>query len=372
MTTYILLLLFSTIFAYFADIKFNINRKHSIFFIVAIVVLFTIIAGFRDFGIGIDTNIYIESYFNIAKSLQSFNDFLSIEYQDKGFLLLCWICSLISDDVQVVLVIIELWIISFTMSGAFMFKKKYDLKLWIFVFLYFFMFFGYSINLMRQFCAISLLFWGLNFFLDGKWKFFIIVQFIAFTFHSSSLIFLLVPIIILISKLKNIYIRNLITITTITAFGVILTSFFYYLTILGNLGLLSEIYSDRYGQNSEFESTSGLSYFIIISYLITFFLMFLVYKKKILNSGDTYILITLYLFSFLLLQLRYLTPYLERLSFYIGIICLVFLSNVLANKKIPLWLRISFVSFTIILCYRIFVVNLGAEIYPYASKILGI
>ena len=158
----------------------------------------------------------------------------------------------------------------------------------------------------------------------------------------------------------------------IAAFGIIFFSLFYLLTLIGDLGIISEVYSERYGKDSEFQATAGFSFFITLSYFITFFLLYVVYKKKIMTASNTYILSTLYIISFVLSQLSYITPYLERLSYYISLVFLVYLVNALGNKRIPLWLRISFVSFTIILCHRIFVVNLGAKIYPYTSKILGI
>lgn len=380
MTTYIVLLILTTLFAYFADKLFYSYRGLSIFFIVAIGVVYTIIAGFRDFGIGIDTNIYIEEYFKTAKSLISVTEYLSIETKhsisletiDKGFLFLCWVSSLISSDKQIVLVVVELWIISFTMLGVYMLKKDYGMKIWIFVFIYFFMFFGYSINLMRQFCAMSLLFWGFVWLKNGNWKVYAITQLAAYYFHSSSVVFLLVPMVYFLSHLKNIRIRNFITVVSIAAFGIIFSSLFYFLTLIGKLGILSEVYSERYGKDSEFQATAGFSFFITLSYLITFFLLYLIHKKKIMKATDTYILSALYIISFILSQLSYITPYLERLSYYISLVFLLYIVNALGNKRIPLWLRVSFVSFTIILCHRIFVVNLGAKIYPYTSKILEI
>ena len=372
MTIYILLLLLTTLFAYFADRQFYRYRKQSIFFIVAIVVLYTIIAGFRDFGIGIDTNIYIEEYFNTAKSLVSVKEFLSIESMDKGFLFLCWLSSLISSDKQIVLVVVELWIIAFTMLGVYMLKRDHSMKIWIFVFIYFFMFFGYSINLMRQFCAMSILFWGFVWLRNGNWKVYVLTQLAAYYFHSSSVVFILVPIIYFLSQLKNVRIRNFITLAVIAAFGLIFSSFLYFLSLIGDLGILSEVLIERYGKDTEFQTTAGFSFFITLSYLITLFLLYVIYKKKIMRASDTYILSTLYIISFVLSQLSYITPYLERLSYYISIVFLLYIVNALENKRIPLWLRISFVTFTIFLCHRIFVVNLGAEIYPYTSKILGI
>lgn len=372
MIIYIVLLLLTTLFAYFADRQFYTYRRQSIFFIIAIVVLYTIIAGFRDFGIGIDTNIYIEEYFNTAKSLVSLKEFLSIESMDKGFLFLCWLSSLISSDKQMVLVVVELWIIAFTMLGVYMLKRDHGMKIWIFVFVYFFMFFGYSINLMRQFCAMSILFWGFVWLRNGNWKVYALTQLAAYCFHSSSVVFILVPVIYFLSQLKNVRIRNFITLAAIPAFGMIFSFLFYFLSFIGDLGILSEVYIERYGKDSEFGAAGGFGILELLHYGSIFFLLYAAYRSKKMKVSDKYILVTLFIIYFLFAQLHYITHYLDRLSYYISLIWLIYLANVLANKAIPLWLRITFVSFTIILCHRIFVVNLGAEIYPYTSKILGV
>jgi hypothetical protein len=372
MMPYILLLVTTTLFAYIADILFKNYRSQSVFFIIGIVVVYTLISGFRDFGIGIDTNVYIEDYFDTAKSLVSVKNFFSIESMDKGFLLLCWLSSLISSDKQVVLVVVELWIISFTMHGAYLLKRNHNMKLWIFVFLYFFMFFGYSINLMRQFCAMSLLFWGFASLRNGNWKVYAITQVVAYYFHSSSVVFLLVPIVYLLSDMKNIRKRNFLTIVALSSVLVIMSSFFYFLTFLGDLDIVSEVYSDRYGTDSEYQATAGFSILQLLNYLGIFLLLYLAYRNKKTKISQRYILVTLYSISFLFFQLRYITSYLDRLSYYISLIYLIYLVYVLNDKRIPLLLRIIVVSFTIFFCYRIFIENLGAEIYPYRSKILGL
>ncbi|MBF2708187.1 EpsG family protein [Flavobacterium soyangense] len=372
MTPYILLLVLTTLFAYFADLLFKKHHSQSIVFIIGIVVVYTVIAGLRDFGIGIDTNVYIEDYFDTAKSLVSIKDFLTIESMDKGFLFICWISSLISSDKQVVLVVVEFWIIAFTMHGVYMLKKNHGVKLWIFVFLYFFMFFGYSINLMRQFCAMSLLFWGFAWLRKGNWKVYALTQVVAYYFHSSSVVFLIVPIVYFLSSIKNVRFRNYITIASLIVFIFIMSSFIYFLTLFGDFKIVSDVYTDRYGQNSDFNTTAGSSNILLLSYMFEFFLLYIASINKRMPVSYKYILVTLYCINFLLIQLHFITAYLDRLSYYIGLVYMTYLVYVLEDKRINPLLRVTVVCFTIFFSYRIFIENGGAEIYPYTSKILGI
>lgn len=372
MIPYILLLTLTTLFAYCADALFKKHHWQSILFIVGIVVAYTIVAGFRDFGIGIDTNVYIDEYFNTAKSLVSVKKFLLIEVLDKGFLLLCWLSSLISNDKQIVLVVVELWIIAFTMQGAYILKKYYNIKLWIFVFLYFFMFFGYSINLMRQFCAMSLLFWGFAWLRHGNLKVYLLAQVVAFYFHSSSVVFLLVPLVYFLSFIKNVRTRNYMTIAFLSIFILMLFSFSFYFSLLGNLNIISSIYLERYGQYSDFKATAGSSYLLLICYISEFYLLYVACKNKRMPDSYKYILVTLYCINFLLVQLRFISLYLDRFSYYISFVYIIYFVYVLSDKRISLLLRLTVVFFTVFFCYRTFIVNKGAEIYPYTSNILGI
>jgi hypothetical protein len=372
MVPYIFLLVTTTLFAYFADELFKKHRSQSIFFIIAIVISYTIFAGSRDFGIGIDTNLYIEEYFNTAKSLNSVKDFFLIESMDKGFLFLCWLSSLINSDKQIALFVIELWIISFTLHAVYILKKYYGVKLWVFVFLYFFIFFGYSLNLMRQFCAMSLLLWGFSWLRQGNWKVYLFTQFLAFYFHSSSIVFLLVPLVYYLSFIKTIRIRNYITIASFSLLILFITSFSFFLILFDKLSIISSLYLERYGKNSDFIATAGSSYLLLISYMIEIYLLYLACNNKRISVSFKYILVTLFTITFILSQLRFITNYLDRLSYYINLVYIVYLSCVLDDKRISQFVRISLVFLIIFFSYRIFILNKGAEIYPYRSKILGI
>ncbi len=58
-----------------------------------------VFSGFRDFGIGRDTNIYIDRFFSSAQSLKGIKDFMAFE-EDKGYLVLAYISTLFSNESQ--------------------------------------------------------------------------------------------------------------------------------------------------------------------------------------------------------------------------------------------------------------------------------
>lgn len=97
--------------SYVANICYDKKYKLVSILSISILVLVNVIfSGCRDFGVGIDTNVYIESYFNASADLQSLKSSWSIEGFDKGFLLLAYVSNLFSDDAQSLLVVTSLFI----------------------------------------------------------------------------------------------------------------------------------------------------------------------------------------------------------------------------------------------------------------------
>lgn len=87
MEPYLIILFVNLLLSYYADKSFVHNKTMAVISVSLIVVINTIFSGFRDFGVGIDTTVYIDSFFKSAQMLTSFKDFASFE-SDKGFLAL--------------------------------------------------------------------------------------------------------------------------------------------------------------------------------------------------------------------------------------------------------------------------------------------
>ena len=109
-------------------------------FLVAVVAVF---AGARNFGVGFDTNIYVMTYFDEAKTIHSLEDFLTTKFfGDKGFLLLACVSRFFSDDPQSFLFFIALFICFFTFLAVAKVNKDGKSVGWfIFLFMWFFFLF---------------------------------------------------------------------------------------------------------------------------------------------------------------------------------------------------------------------------------------
>ena len=239
-----------------------------------------------------------------------------------------------------------------------------------------------TINLMRQFCAMALLFFGYSFFLQKKYVIFLLCQIIAFYFHSSSVLFVTIPLAQLLSetnsKIKYIYIF----VSIIVGFC-FLFFYFNFLTHIENLGLLKEVYFDTYGKGSHYESSNikvGLS--TLIPYILLCILIFFLYYNHYLSEQILYIFIFLFIMSFIFtMSSVFVMRYFFRIAYYMELIMIVYLSAiVIHNKQIIKALSLAYTISILFIIIRTFIWNYyGTETFKrndnsliYKSQILGI
>lgn len=151
------------------------RHKASPLVVFALVILI-LFSGFR-YGVGIDYMAYWDIYRGIESS-----------QTEWGFRLICWLFFKMGFGPQVIF-LFSSWVFVYSVSkGVFYYDKKNIL----FVF-FVFMFSGIyleSLNLVRQYIAIGLFFWGTKYIVEqALWKYIAVVIF-ASLFHSSALILL--------------------------------------------------------------------------------------------------------------------------------------------------------------------------------------
>ena len=373
MIPYITVFLLTVLFAWFADMTFAKKKWACVAWLTVIVILNTVFCGARDFGIGIDTTIYIDSYFTDAGFVHKFKDILWFE-GDKGFLIFAMITHLFSNDSQSLLFSVALLIFVFQVWGCYRYKRLIGLKIWIYMFFFCFVFFCHSINLMRQYCAMSLLFVGFSYFIDKKYIGYVILQVVAYFFHSSSIFFLVVPFIWLMSQMESVRTRNWLTVVGIIILCMMLSSYFYFVEIVGNLGIVAEKYSDVYGKGGKYVNEKEARFGIrAIAYQVyPLFIILLAWWLKVLKNKTLYLIFVLYVFTTLIFQIAYLVNYMGRLAHYSNMIYFAFLTIIYASKKMP-WPALLVGGLLLIdQWYGIFIRGIGGNVYPYTSKILGI
>ncbi|WP_213525965.1 EpsG family protein [Paenibacillus sp. J31TS4] len=322
-----------------------------IFLFVSFLILFGI-SGFRAHNIGNDTNSYINFYEIVGYSSL---DYLWDFYYEKGFVLLNKYLHIISDNSQVLLITTSFIIISSMM----VFIYKNSNIVWLSVYLFIVMMFFYSsMNIMRQYLAMSLLVHSFNFAHRKKPVQFSATILLATLFHKSSIIFGLVY---FLNKIKFSYkILCLFSLVVILLFNWFYP-FIEYIMIKTN----------QYGGYTSYFDSNKMGNIInaVVYGMIFVFGLFIKYYKEsepeavkrenaVRGKGNLLTLIAMITVGIAILSIR--MSILGRMVEYFSIFLIIFLPNIISviKKKsiriVSIILTVVFFSFynIIIFVYR--------------------
>lgn len=358
------------------------NRTRCIILSLFLIIFNSIFVGFRDFGVGIDTEEYIIPYFQYASHVHSIKDFVYVsttEVLDCAFLLLACVSRLFGDSPQSLLFVVALFIFSNFAFAVSRIKKQFDFSIAICMALFCFSsVYLQSLNIMRQMCAISLLMVAFSLFLERKYICYCILQIVAYFFHTTSMCFAIVPVsYLLLKNIKNKKWRYLIVFSTVGVSLLLYYNFFLFLSELANASVLSEVYATRYGTDSEYATNSAsaiLGIRTIISYATLFGVVFLGIRKKLLNEIDSsFILMLLIIVFFLMGIISQLVNYLGRISLYYNAILLLYMASLLSKVKDKKVLIATIFLFGYLVNFYFNYFSAGWDgVNPYSSKILGL
>lgn len=373
MEPYILIFIINLCLSYVANICYDKKYKLVSILGISILVLVNVIfSGCRDFGVGIDTNVYIESYFNASADLQSLKSSWSIEGFDKGFLLLAYVSNLFSDDAQSLLVVTSLFIQVFFYLALWQYKKACNISIFVATLLFCIIFYCHTLNLMRQFCSISLLAFAFSLFIQGKWKIYIALQILAFFFHSTSIIFLFVPIFLRMSKMENIKKRNIYSFILLISLFLFVFFYFTVLTMLGDFNIVSETYTERYGQNSEYMNKEGYGLMNIFNLLYPIAFVLYAQLKKVADKRILYFILMLSIIVSIFQLLSFQIHFMDRLPFYMSFIMFIYLPKIFSSTKMSMVVKVIVILLYMFNWHSVYIVHNGGDIYPYKSKILNV
>lgn len=374
MLPYIIVFIVNLLLARIADRFYDEKKNIAVICFLLIGLVFTIFVGLRDFGVGYDTNVYIEPYFHHAEEVNDIKDFFNVENVDRGFLLLAYIAHMLSSDPQALLIVVELFIITFTLLGLYNFKSVYDFKFSTFFIFYWLILFFFSENFMRQYCAMSLLFYGFSLYLKKSKIVYILLQVAAYFFHTSSILFLIIPVYYYLSNLKQ-QKRFIYSIFAIVGLLILAFSYYYLLALFGSYGILAEAYADRYSELGVGSHNTGiqLGVWSLAQILLQ---LFLIYEYRAMNKESSkikYLSTILLVTSLIFEQMNAYNVNLSRMALYFSQIYIIYLAIVF---KVPETLKIGKV-FLILIMLRFCILSsfdhkYEPRDYTYSSKILGI
>lgn len=363
------------VLAFFADYYYKSNKVTTFVLLGSIVIINTFFIGLRDFGVGYDTTMYIADYYNYAGGLHSFGDFLqdnSYYPHDKGFVVLAYIANLLGESKQSLLVVTEFFVTFFFVLGVYEYKKVTGISFAGFFILFWLLYQHETVNLMRQFCSMTLLFYGFAKFLQKKYVIYCFIQIIAFFFHSTSLLFLLVPMGYFLSNKENKYLAYIFVAIPVIGFFLVYNYYFEILHFFGDLNLVNDTLVNRYGEHSRYAVGKG---HVNLKFLVPFIMIFMIYHFKILKERAFSMLLFLCVLTFLLEQTRFISQYFFRISYYIGLVFIVYFSEAF---KYRYWNKLLCIQLLCIVtlfyyAYQSYTfMNSPTLGFMYRSKILGI
>ena len=175
-----------------------------------------LLAGLRADTIGTDVKVYVEPMYNAAKESHTLSAYMNQRwfviwrymYVNKfeiGFSLMVFLIQKLGGSFAMVLFFIQLLIIAPIYVGLKKIHKPYPICFGMFVF--YCLFYNTSLNMMRQWIAMAILFMAFSYLISGKKKKYGILTLVACLFHTSAIIgFVIFPIYIYCNK-KREYIK---------------------------------------------------------------------------------------------------------------------------------------------------------------------
>lgn len=353
---------------------YNNQPKVCFSIMLFLVAYLTTFIGLRDFGIGTDTTVYVDLYWDLGKDIHNFRNFFDFDYVDKSYLLLAVLGHFLSNDHQIMLVLTALVINLFTFLAVYIANyKKLQINWIIYILFWQLLFMNSSMNLMRQTCAQAIMLCSLVLLYKKKWIWGVILMLIAYNFHSSTIA--IVPLFgyYLLDKYCGHKSRNVYTAIGIFSLTIIIIGIFQYIQVFIENGLINGHF-DLYTDSSTFEAQNlfGVSYLTIT--VIYLFIVLYLRRKQLLSNSAAYIFIMIYLTSFVLRMGAFSLVYLSRLSNYYVYIVYFVLAYLLTkySKKIPMLLQAMIYICIIYTWFNTCIFHAGGETYPYHSAILQI
>ena len=364
---------FSIVFGFLLN-SYNNRSNICLLLLLLLITYLTVFIGCRDFGVGTDTLVYIDDYWDKGRYVHSIGDFFDFSYISKAFLLLSVIGHLFSDDHQSLLILTALTINAVTFLSVYIFNyKKLQINWVVYIVIWQFLLMNTSMNLMRQYCALAFMQLALVLFLKRKYFWAILSVVIGYQFHSTVLVLGLMGLFYLFGKYFEPKKRNILTFIVLLLLIIATLSAFKYISLLITGDYINEHF-DLYTDNSVFESHNlfGVSY-LTFSFLFVFSTIYL-RQKRLISNNETYLLITLYSTAFILRLTGFSLVYLSRLSDSYNCFIYLILAYLLTKFSNRIPFLIQFMIYTVIFYswFSGYILNSGAGTYPYHSVILNI
>ncbi len=298
---YIIMFAFSVLMLYISD-RYKENKIIRIGAFILAGLSFFVVSAFR-YDVGKDyISRYANDYIKLGKGIH-------VENLELGYKLLVRICLFFSKDYAIIFVVTSAIIIGLTFYTIYK-ESHYPA---ISVAIYFLTgFFFHSLNLMREYIAISIVLFSYRYLVDKKYICYAILTIIAFLFHSSSIV-MIVAIFLCDREVFNLK-RTLIISVVLFIFGKYLWQY------IGTYIINYTRFSTYIG--SQFD-VSFLRKFDIIFNLVLYLAIYYLYKNsKEIGRKDRFFVNMQACSVFFMIAATAMYLFF-RISFYFGIFCII-------------------------------------------------
>lgn len=300
----------SLFFTWLAEKQFKKQKtkKGMIFCCVAIFCMCWL-AGVRSDNVGIDIMYYAKHQFELAQRYGNIGGYLLASGMEPLYSVLVFITAKISKDLfallfaSQLLVLVPVYIV--------LYKKRVFGSITFGAFIYYFLIYNMSFNIMRQCISAAFLLLAYVLLEERKHKLAIILSFSAMLFHTSAIVIILILLPFkFVSTGKNSVLRRVVF--TIIIFALFLNLELVLKTLINSLGILPAVYLERFFNTTQNTDISYLEFSLRGILVAIPFALALKVKNSDKIKDYSYIAFVGYLFSFLVL----VSEYLVRVSYY--------------------------------------------------------
>ncbi len=369
---YLFCFIISAGFAFFASRAEN-RKKFYILSFLSIAVM-VVLAGFRDYTVGIDTYNYMTKprYWDGAVSADSlweyFKYYFPLGYGEPLFAVLVGVIAQFTGNFAVFLMVSHTIILTCTYVGIFRFRKHINPA---FVLLaYYLLYYNHTLNLIRQHIAMAIIFAVLADILEKKYIRFCIFVFIAMLFHTTAIIAVGILAIYFIVNITHKKLINIGTTQrfyfTVLALTWLVFLFAPIINILVDMGLLNERYLFFINNNTD---PALIASGVVIIELTAVFL----FRKEIKDKcKDANFFILTSICYLILMQLSLTVAHGKRIALHFALADLITLGLIESSQKDPRrqkLVRIGIIGVCFVYWAYIYILKNAGETFPY---ILGV
>ena len=141
---------------------------------------------------------------------------------------------------------------------------------------------------------------------------------------------------------------------------------------MSNVGLVSEILTDRYGSQNEYGSANIFGIGILTFMVLVFWAIGYLKQNKSITEREAYLAYTVHSLFIILRMSAFSVNYLSRISHYYYYFDILMISMLLSNSNISKPIKYGIYLCVCYLWYSNYILGGAGETFPYHSKILGL